>query len=124
MRVLIVDDSRAMRMIVIRELRKAGFDEHSFEEAGNGKEALEQIRKAEPDLVLADWNMPEMSGLELLQALRAEGRALPFCFITTEATPELKKVALDAGAALVIAKPFTADSLRMGLAPYLEPTPG
>ena len=72
MKVLIVDDSRAMRMIVKRTLRQAGFSGLHVEEAGNGKEALESIEAGAPDLVLTDWNMPEMTGIELLHALQAK----------------------------------------------------
>ena len=72
-KILIVDDSRVMRGIVKRSLRQAGFGDWDVEEADNGKAALSQIDAARPDLVLADWNMPEMTGIEMLRTLRSEG---------------------------------------------------
>ena len=108
MRILIVDDSKAMRMIVSRVLRQAGYDASTFEEAANGVEALSAIRATEPDLILSDWNMPEMTGIELLKALRADGRATPFGFVTSESTPDMKEQAIAAGAQFVINKPFNA----------------
>jgi len=62
-KVLIVDDSKAMRLIVRRTLRQAGFDDLDASEATNGKEALDAITAAQFDLVLSDWNMPEMTGI-------------------------------------------------------------
>lgn len=63
MRILVVDDSKAMRMIVVRTLHLAGYEEHEIVQAENGRHAIEVISGAPPDLVLCDWNMPEMSGL-------------------------------------------------------------
>lgn len=86
MAILVVDDSRAMRMIVLRELRKAGFDTKDVREAENGLGALEQIKAGGIELVLSDWNMPEMDGMCLLQALRGGGNHVPFGFVTSEST--------------------------------------
>ena len=69
MKILVVDDSSVMRKIVLKTLRQAGLGDHDFDEAGNGVEAVAKIKEAAPDLVLSDWNMPEMNGLELLQEL-------------------------------------------------------
>ena len=66
MKILIVDDSKVMRSIVKRTLRQAGFGNHDVVEAGNGAEGLEQVSEHTPDLVLCDWNMPEMNGIEML----------------------------------------------------------
>jgi two-component system, chemotaxis family, chemotaxis protein CheY len=112
MKVLIVDDSNAMRMIIKRTLRQAGFENWTIEEASNGVEALANIQSTGPDLVLADWNMPEMSGFELLEQLRKIGTNVKFGFITSESTPEMKKKAEDAGALFLITKPFTADTFK------------
>ena len=100
-----------MRMIVMRELRKAGYETRDVLEAENGRAALERIREGGVDLVLSDWNMPEMSGMNLLQALRREGNKVPFGFVTSESTPLMHRDALDAGADFVVTKPFSADSL-------------
>jgi two-component system chemotaxis response regulator CheY len=120
MKILIVDDSKAMRMIVRRTLRQAGFDQHVVSEATNGKEALETVRQTKPDLILSDWNMPEMSGIELLEALNAEGVGVKFGFVTTERTPEMRMRASNAGASFHIVKPFTPDDFKEALRPLLR----
>ena len=112
MNILIVDDSAAMRMMIVRTLRQAGFGGHDFSQAENGIEALDAIRKVQPDLVLADWNMPKMTGLELLQELREEGNDVTFGFITTEATGPMRAKATEAGAKFLIAKPFTVEAFE------------
>jgi two-component system chemotaxis response regulator CheY len=111
-RILIVDDSKAMRMIVVRTLRQAGFSGHDVVEAENGKEGLEKTRELKPDLVLSDWNMPEMTGIEFLKALRGSGDSTPFCFVTSEGSEEMRAMASAAGALGLIAKPFTDDAFR------------
>jgi two-component system chemotaxis response regulator CheY len=118
MRILIVDDSRAMRLIVSRTLRQAGFGGHDIVEAADGREALDSILGEEPDLVLCDWNMPEMSGIELLQELRGRGFHTPFGFVTSESSGEMRERASSAGAMFLIAKPFSADSFADALAAY------
>ena len=119
MKILVVDDSKAMRSIVMRTLRQAGYGDHAISEASTGAEALGSIRNAAPDLVLCDWNMPEMSGIELLHALGAEGIRLKFGFVTSESTPEMRKIAEDGGALFLITKPFTVDSFQAALSPIL-----
>lgn len=108
-----------MRMIVKRTLRQAGFDGLSITEAGDGAEALAQIRKSAPELVLCDWNMPNMSGLELLRALRAENVPVKFGFVTTEGSAEMRALAKQNGAQFLIAKPFTAESFERALRPVI-----
>lgn len=109
MKILITDDSKAMRMIVVRTLRQAGFSGHDVIEAENGREGLQKAQAEEPDLILSDWNMPEMSGIEFIRALRASGSQIPFCFVTSEGSEEMRTMAAEAGALGLIAKPFTAD---------------
>jgi two-component system chemotaxis response regulator CheY len=118
MRILIVDDSRAMRMIITRTLRQAGFEGHDLVEACNGVEALKVIQEATPDLVLADWNMPEMSGIDLLNELKKANIEVAFGFVTSEATQEMQDLAAEAGAQFFVTKPFTADTLRKALSAY------
>ena len=120
MKVLHVDDSKAMRMIVQRTLKKAGFDGLEIVEAENGVEALDVIEKEKPDVVLSDWNMPEMNGIELLERLRAEGNEITFGFITSESSAEIKNMATEAGASFLITKPFTPDSFQCALEPVLK----
>ena len=117
-RVLITDDSRVMRQIVIRTLRQAGYD-WDVREASDGAEALEAIRADEPDVVLSDWNMPNMNGIDLLRRLRAEGFQTPFGFVTSEGSPEMRATAEAAGALFLIAKPFTPDAFREVIDPVL-----
>ena len=119
MKILIVDDSKVMRSIVKRTLRQAGFGNHEVVEAGNGSEGLEQVAEHTPDLVLCDWNMPEMNGIEMLQELRGAGNEGKFGFVTSEGTAEMHQVALDAGALFLITKPFTADDFEEKLSPVL-----
>jgi len=120
MKIMIVDDSSAMRMIVKKTLRQAGFEGHEISEAADGMQALAAIKATAPDLVLSDWNMPKMTGLQLLEALGAEGIEVKFGFITTEATPDMRAKASGAGAKFLISKPFTADSFRHALAPFIS----
>jgi two-component system, chemotaxis family, chemotaxis protein CheY len=120
MRILIVDDSSAMRMIVKKTLRQAGFDGHDISEVEDGAKALAAIKASKPDLVLSDWNMPNMTGLELLEALSADGIKITFGFITTEATPDMRAKALAAGAKFLISKPFTADSFKEQLGAHIR----
>lgn len=119
MKILVVDDSKAMRMIVVRTLRMAGFGGHQIAEASNGAQGFESITADPPDLVLCDWNMPEMNGLELLQKLREAGNQVRFGFVTSEANPEMKQKATDAGALFFITKPFTVDTFQQTLEPVL-----
>lgn len=117
-RVLVVDDSRVMRQIVIRTLRQAGYD-WDVREAANGAEGLAAVQSDEPDVVLSDWNMPEMTGIEFLKSLRAAGFGTPFGFVTSEGSPQMREQAEAAGALFLIAKPFTAEGFRDVIEPVL-----
>ncbi len=112
MKILIVDDSTAMRMIVRKTMRLAGFDGHEYSEAEDGAKALAAIKAAPPDLVLSDWNMPNMTGIELLENLSKDGISITFGFVTTEATPDMRHRAAAAGAKFLISKPFTPESFK------------
>jgi len=118
MNVLIVDDSKAMRCIIARALREMGVPS-PYLEAENGRAALETIAASGPDFVISDLNMPEMSGMQLLQTLRESGDATPFGFVTSEASPQLRQEAAEAGASFVVTKPFTAANLSLTLGPLL-----
>ena len=120
MKILVVDNSKTMRMIVRRGLRQAGFEAHEVIEAEGGPEALESAAAQLPDLVLCDWNMPGMNGLEVLKALRARQSAVPFGFVTSEGTAEMQALATEAGAQFFICKPFTAEQLQRELGRYLS----
>ena len=120
MKILIVDDSTAMRMIVKKTLRLAGFEGHEFTEADDGTKALAAIAASAPDLVLSDWNMPNMTGLQLLEALQDSGLKIAFGFVTTEATPDMRAKALSAGAKFLVSKPFTPESFKEQLGPHIR----
>jgi two-component system, chemotaxis family, chemotaxis protein CheY len=109
MKILVTDDSKTMRMIVVRTLRQAGYDGLEIHEAEDGAQGLELAGSLEPDLILSDWNMPNLSGIEFLRALRAKGSEIPFCFVTSEGSEEMRTLASQAGALGLIAKPFTAE---------------
>jgi len=112
MDVLVVDDSSVMRKMVRRALRQAGFKNLNVREASNGQEALAEVAREKVDMVLSDWNMPEMTGIQLLRALRRQGDQTRFGFITSESTAELRARATAAGALFVVNKPFTPESMR------------
>jgi len=109
---LVVDDSRAVRMIIGRTLRELGYE---VCEAANGLEALAVIavEKSEVRLVLVDWNMPEMNGLDLLKKLRQDPdlASLVVVMVTTETETDHMTEALTAGANEYVMKPFTKDIL-------------
>jgi two-component system, chemotaxis family, chemotaxis protein CheY len=109
---LVVDDSRAIRMILARSLRDLGYE---VREAENGRRALEviEIEKASLELVLADWNMPEVNGLDMLKQLRRNPAlsSLVVVMVTTETDLNQMAAALEAGANEYVMKPFTKDIL-------------
>lgn len=115
MKVLVVDDSASMRMIVKRTLKQAGFEGLSFSDAADGLEGLSQLDAVKPDLVLCDWNMPNMNGIDFLRKAREDGNTVKFGFITTESTTEKRQAAREAGAQFLIAKPFSPDSFQKTL---------
>lgn len=112
MRALVIDDSRAMRSLLRRALHCAGFD---VEEAVHGRDGLERLGAggAPPDVVLVDWNMPEMNGLEFVEAVRADGRwaDLRVLMVTAETEASQVERALVAGANEYLMKPFTNEAL-------------
>ncbi len=111
MPVLIIDDSRAMRRILKQIVEPLGFQTL---EAGNGREGLAVLAAHEAvELCLVDWNMPEMNGLEFVQAVRSDDarRSLKLVMVTTETEPRQMARALLAGVDEFVMKPFTADIL-------------
>jgi two-component system chemotaxis response regulator CheY len=112
MKVLIVDDFATMRRIVKNILRQLGFTDIS--EADDGKTALQALKKEKFDLILSDWNMPEMPGIELLKAVRADDelKDIPFLMVTAEAEKGNIVEAVKLGVSNYIVKPFTAETMN------------
>ncbi len=119
MRILVVEDSRAMRMIIVRTLRQAGFGGHEVLEVAGGREALALVTAEQIDLILADWNMPGMTGIDLLATLRSRGDAPPFCFVTSEGSDQVREQADAAGALGLISKPFTVEAFLDVISPVV-----
>jgi CheY-like chemotaxis protein len=120
MKILIVDDSRAMQTIVRRGIEQLGYRLLQFKQASNGLEALDIIRVWEPNLVISDWHMPEMSGIELIHAINREMLGILIGFVTTESSEERLAEAQQAGAAFIIQKPFDTKTLHKALSPIIQ----
>jgi len=115
MKVLVVDDYKTMRRIVRNILRQLNFN--NVDEAIDGTEALEKLRNDDFKLVISDWNMEPMTGIELLKIVRADEKlkSLPFVMITAEGKIENVRKAMEAGVSNYIVKPFNADTLKKKL---------
>ncbi len=114
--VLVVDDYATMRRIIRNLLQQLGFTD--VDEAADGEQALAKLRDKDFDLVISDWNMEPMTGLDLLKAVRADARlkALPFIMVTAESKTENVVAAKQAGVSNYIVKPFNAEILKQKLA--------
>jgi two-component system chemotaxis response regulator CheY len=112
MKILVVDDSLTMRRIIVNSLNRLGFKD--VVEADNGRRAFDTVTKGGIDLILTDWNMPEMSGLEFVQLVRKDEayKNLPILMITTNSGKEEVVDALKAGVNNYIVKPFTPETLK------------
>ncbi len=113
MRVLIVDDYNTMLQILRNLLRQ--LDINTVEEATDGEKALDIMRRQPFDLVISDWNMTPVTGLDLLRSVRADEklRRIPFIMVTAESKTENVITAKQAGVSNYIVKPFNAETLRM-----------
>lgn len=109
MKALVVDDSMTIRRIVVKALGLAGITETT--EAADGTEAISALEADNFDLVLLDWNMPKMSGIDALKAMRAKGDRTPVIMVTTEAEKSRVIEAIKSGANDYLIKPFTPDQL-------------
>lgn len=111
-KVLVVDDMSTMRRIVKNVLRQIGFSD--IIEAENGQDALTKLKAGGFGLVVSDWNMPVMQGIELLRAVRGdtELKTIPFLMVTAEAQKENLIEAVQAGVSNYVVKPFTAEVLQ------------
>ena len=110
---LVVDDSKVIRKVSRHMVESLGFE---VEEAGDGQEALDQCDRSMPDVILLDWNMPVMSGMEFLRALRQGQTPQPkVVFCTTENDIAHIRAAIEAGADEYVMKPFDRDTLHSKL---------
>lgn len=121
MKFLIVDDSRAVQTIIKRILEKTGYQEIELKTALNGDEALEILEQWQPDLILTDWHMPGMTGLELLQTIRQLGMTeVKVGFVTTESSAKHLEEAYRNGASFVVNKPFNTEELQQAVLSVLQ----
>jgi len=116
--VLVVDDSSTMRKIIIRSLQAVGVPD--VVEAKDGAEAVDRFKEGGIDLILTDWNMPNKSGLEVVQEIRAINTQIPIVMITTEAEKRRVVEAIKAGVSDYLVKPFDSDALREKLSKLAE----
>jgi two-component system, chemotaxis family, chemotaxis protein CheY len=112
MKILVVDDMSTMRRIVKNIMKQLGFA--NVEEAENGQDALDKLKADTFGFVISDWNMPVMTGIQLLRAIRADEKlkAIPVLMVTAEAQKENLIEAIQAGVSNYIVKPFTAEVLQ------------
>jgi len=115
MNILVVDDSRLVRRVIAEALKRIGFVDDQILQACDGVEAMQMVDASRPDLILSDWNMPRMNGLELLQNTRAAGHTALFGLITSDPCEETQKQAIDAGASFFLSKPFQFEELQLAL---------
>jgi two-component system chemotaxis response regulator CheY len=116
-KVLVVDDSGTMRKIILRSLNALGVTD--VVEAGDGSDGLDAFKQQQFDIVLTDWNMPRMTGLELLKAIRGSGSTVPVILITTEAEKGRVLEAVQAGVSDYLVKPFETEGLRQKLQKFV-----
>jgi two-component system chemotaxis response regulator CheY len=119
--ILIVDDNKTVLRIVRSLLGQNGF--HNIDEASDGQAALEKMQEKAFGLIISDWNMEPVSGLELLKTLRANEKTknIPFIMVTAESKPENIMAAKEAGVTNFIVKPFSSETLKSKLSSILGP---
>lgn len=120
MKILLVDDSAAMRQIQKKILVGLGIAQ--IVEAGDGQAAVKAAETEKPDLIMMDWNMPVMTGIEALKQIKAnpELKAIPVIMVTSESEKSNIMEAIKAGAANYVVKPFNGASIREKIEPYLK----
>ncbi len=115
MKILVVDDSPVMRKLIARSIRQAGYGDAEVVEAEDGAHAIDVVEQEQPDLILADWNMPNLTGIEMLRALRSDGVTTTVGFVTSESSVEIRKQAQEAGASFFLSKPIDTTRLEAAL---------
>ncbi|MEE2755478.1 MAG: response regulator [Myxococcota bacterium] len=114
LRILVVDDSAAMRAVLVRTIRSFGW-RTTFYEARDARQAVPIFRQVRPHLVITDWAMPGISGLELLRAFVRNGAQVPVGMVTGNASDDQRMEALRAGAAFVVTKPFSPAEIKKAI---------
>lgn len=119
-KILIVDDFATMRRILKNILKQLGFN--NITEADDGTTALEELAKNSFDLIISDWNMPKMTGIELLKKVRSNpaSKDIPFLMVTAEAQKQNVIEAVQAGVSNYVVKPFTAESISEKLEKIID----
>jgi two-component system chemotaxis response regulator CheY len=119
-KILVVDDFATMRKVIRNLLKQSGYE--NLVEAEDGVNALKILKSQKIDFIVSDWNMPNMSGLELLKAVRADEdmKDLPFLMVTAEALQENVVAAVKAGVSNYIVKPFTSETLDEKIKKIME----
>jgi len=117
LKVLVADDSKTMLRIISNTLKRLGINDIVLAE--DGLEGVEKYRQEKPDIILTDWNMPEMNGLEFVKAVRRDNKDIPIVMITTEGGRVEVITALKAGVNNYIVKPFTPQILKEKLSAIL-----
>ena len=119
-KILLVDDFATMRKVIKNLLKQSGYN--NIVEAEDGVDALKVLKSEKVDFVISDWNMPNMTGIELLKAVRADSvlSDLPFLMVTAEGLKENVVVAVKAGVSNYIVKPFTAEVLNEKIEKIIE----
>lgn len=118
MKILLVDDSKTMRNIQRSVLSQLG--DHTIEEACDGQDALKKLEGFAPELLLVDWNMPNMDGLTFVKTFREKDKATPVIMVTTEAERSRVIEAIKAGVNNYVVKPFTPDLLSQRIGETLQ----
>lgn len=120
LKILVVDDFATMRKVIRNLLKQVGYED--IVEAEDGVAAMRVLKAQKVDMVISDWNMPNMTGLELLKAVRADGdlSKIPFLMVTAEALQDNVVEAVKSGVSNYIVKPFTAEVLNEKIAKILE----
>ena len=119
-KILVVDDFATMRKVLRNLLKQAGYE--NIVEAEDGVTALRALKSQKIDFVISDWNMPNMTGIELLKAVRADSdlATMPFLMVTAEALQDNVIAAVKAGVSNYIVKPFTAEVLNEKITKIME----
>jgi two-component system chemotaxis response regulator CheY len=118
MKILLVDDSKSLRSIERTMLEQLGYSQ--FEEAADGMDAMSKVGAFQPEMILLDWNMPRMNGIDFLKTFRQTNKTTPVIMVTTEAEKEQVVEAIKAGVTNYLVKPFTREQLSQRIVQTLS----